>query len=139
MDGLTLEMLGDWPVYGPAGGGSLPGVVILHGAEGPMAGWSHRFAAILAAQGMLALPFGYGEGTIFGAGSIRGVDLSGVARAGAALAAHPRCTGRVGLLGWSRGGEAAMHLAELTEAGAPTAASRPSIPRHGGRGCRRYL
>jgi dienelactone hydrolase len=128
MGGLTLEMLGDWPVYGPAVGAGLPGVVILHGAEGPMAGWSHRFAAILAAQGMLALPYGYGEGTIFGAGPIRGADLSGVARAGAALAAHARCNGRVGLLGWSRGGEAAMHLAELTEAGAPFAAIAAHTP-----------
>ncbi|MGI1663101.1 alpha/beta hydrolase family protein [Palleronia sp. KMU-117] len=128
MGGLTLEMLGDGPVYGPEGGGGLPALVILHGAEGPMAGWSHRFAAILAAQGMLALPVSYGEGTIFGAGPIREVDLRGVVAAGAALAGHPRCGGRVGLLGWSRGGEAAMHVAALGAEAAPFAAIAAHAP-----------
>lgn len=127
MGALTLEMLGEWPLYGPVAGEGLPGVVILHGAEGPMAGWSHRFAAILAAHGFLALCHSYGAGTIFGAGAIRDVDLSRAVGAGQALAAHPRC-GRVGLFGWSRGGEAAMHLAALSGAGAPFAAIAAHAP-----------
>ena len=112
--GLSLRQLGaHGPVYGPAGvGNGLPAVVILHGAEGPMAGWSHRFAAILAGHGMLALPHAYGAGDFFAAGAIRDVDLSRVVAAGEALAAEPRA-GRVGLLGWSRGGEAALLVASL--------------------------
>lgn len=110
--GLTLEMLDGLPVYGPATGDRLPGIVILHGSEGPMAGWGHRFAAILAAQGMLAVPYSYGTGDFWGAGPIAGVDLTGVASAGARLAAHPRCRG-AGLFGWSFGGGMALIVAAL--------------------------
>ena len=54
---LSLESLAPHgPVYGPAQGSRLAGVVVVHGGEGAGAGWSHRFAAILAAHGMLALP-----------------------------------------------------------------------------------
>jgi dipeptidyl aminopeptidase/acylaminoacyl peptidase len=112
--GLTLGLLGGgWPVYGPAAGAALPGVVILHGGEGPGAGWSHRFAAILAAQGMLALPLSFGTGDVFGAGAIREVDLGIVPAAARSLAAHPRASGRVGLFGWSKGGEMALLVAAL--------------------------
>ncbi|MDO9525728.1 MAG: prolyl oligopeptidase family serine peptidase [Gemmobacter sp.] len=109
MAGLSLHQLADFgPVYGPRSVvGRVPGVVILHGSEGPMAGWAHRFAAILAAEGMLALPLGYGEGDFWAAGPIREVDLRRVAEAGRALAADPRCSG-VGLLGWSFGAGAAL-------------------------------
>ena len=112
--GLTLDTLdGHGPVYGPRGeGGGLPGVVILHGSEGPMAGWSHRFAAILAAHGFLALPLSYGEGDFWAAGPIREVPIAPVLDAVAALAGHPRCAG-AGLFGWSRGGELALLLASL--------------------------
>ena len=115
---LTLEQWGEaGPVYGPAPGErGLPGVVLVHGAEGPGAGWSHRFAAILAAHGFLALPVAFGEGDIFGAGPIAGVDLSAIPAAGRALAAHPRASGRVGLFGWSKGGEAALLVAALASA-----------------------
>jgi dipeptidyl aminopeptidase/acylaminoacyl peptidase len=142
--GLSLEMTGrGGAVYGPAAGGGLPGVVVLHGAEGPGAGWSHRFAAILAAHGLLALPLAYGEGDLFGAGRIEGVDLGEIPAAGRALAAHERCAGRVGLFGWSKGGEAAMLVAALAPApfacaaahAAPsqvTAAFDPSAFRSGG-------
>lgn len=111
---LTLETLnGDLPVYGPTGHAvGLPGVVIVHGAEGPGAGWSHRFAAILASHGVLAAPLAYGTGDIFGAGDIREVDLRLIPAAGHALAGHSRCGG-VGLFGWSRGGEAVCHVAAL--------------------------
>lgn len=109
---LSLETTAAGPLYAPASGTALPGVVILHGSEGPGAGWSHRFAAILAAHGMAALPLAYGAGDVWGAGDIREVDLAAVPAAGRTLAAHPRI-GAVGLFGWSRGGEAAMHVAAL--------------------------
>jgi pimeloyl-ACP methyl ester carboxylesterase len=116
---LTLEQWGEaGPVYGPVraergGAGGLPGVVLVHGAEGPGAGWSHRFAAILAAHGFLALPVACGAGDLFGAGPMADVDLGVIPGAGRALAAHPRASGRVGLFGWSKGGEAALLVASL--------------------------
>ena len=128
--GLSLRQLGaHGPVYGPAGvGNGLPAVVILHGAEGPMAGWSHRFAAIMAGHGMLALPVAFGDGDFWAAGAIREVDLTAVVAAGRALAAHPQA-GRVGLLGWSKGGEAALLVAVLTGAGGPfTAVAAHAAP-----------
>ena len=126
MTALTLELLGDHgPVYGPPDGADLPGVVILHGSEGPMAGWSHRFAAILAAHGLLALPWSYGEGDVWGAGSIRNVDIRGVEAAVDALRAHPRCR-TAGLFGWSKGGELALLVASLLE----TPARLPFVAAH---------
>lgn len=115
---LTLEMAGGLAVYGPAEGDQLPGVVIVHGSEGPAAGWSHRFAAILAAHGMLAAPWGYGTGDLWHAGPIADVDLRGLVAAGRSLAAHPRCRG-VGLFGWSFGGGLGLATAALQGAGGP--------------------
>jgi len=127
MAGLTLEPMGPHAVYGPAGGATgLPAVVLLHGGEGPMAGWSHRFAAILAGHGFLALPLAYGTGDFFAAGPIREVDLAAVPAAGRALAAHPRA-GRTGLFGWSKGGEAALLAASLDPA-SPFAAVAAHAP-----------
>lgn len=126
--GLTLEQGPAGPVYGPGAGAGLPGVVILHGSEGPWSGWSHRFAAILAAHGMLALPHGYGKGDVWGAGPIRDVDLGAVPAAGRALAAHPRASGRVGLLGWSKGGEMALLVASLMRAEGPFACVAAHAP-----------
>jgi dienelactone hydrolase len=125
---LTLEQGPAGPVYGPGAGAGLPGVVILQGSEGPWSGWSHRFAAILAAHGLLALPHGYGEGDVWGAGPIREVDLAAVPAAGRALAAHPRCSGRVGLLGWSKGGEMALLVASLMGAEGPFACVAAHAP-----------
>ncbi len=124
---LSLGMLGDHPIYGPAEGSELPGVVILHGSEGPWGGWSHRFAAILAAHGYLAVPHGYGEGDVWNAGNIHEVDLTRVLRTGRDLAAHPRCRS-VGLFGWSRGGEATMHIAVLAGPDTPFAAYAAHAP-----------
>ncbi|MDU8942304.1 alpha/beta hydrolase family protein [Ovoidimarina sediminis] len=113
--GLSLEMLDPHgAVYGPEAGGDQAGVVILHGSEGPFAGWAHRFAAILAAQGVLALPWAYGEGDYWGAGPIREVEIKGALDAVEALGAHPRCRG-AGLFGWSKGGELALLIASLVE------------------------
>ena len=127
--GLSLQQFGPHgALYGPAGGAGLPAVVVLHGAEGPMAGWSHRFAAILAAHGYLALAAGYGEGDFFGAGPIRAVPLPPLLEAGRALAGPPRASGRVGLLGWSKGGEAALILGALMGPGAPFACIAAHAP-----------
>jgi hypothetical protein len=49
---LSLETRGGaGPGCGPGTGTGLPGVVVVHGPEGRGAGWSRRFAAILAAHG----------------------------------------------------------------------------------------
>ncbi|MGY6536138.1 MAG: alpha/beta hydrolase family protein [Pararhodobacter sp.] len=134
MPGLSLQQLGTHgALYGPREQGStaaagLPGVVLLHGAEGPMAGWSHRFAAILAAHGYLALAAEYGSGDLFGAGPIRDVPLPPVLDAGRALAAHPQASGRVGLFGWSKGGEAALILAALMGGAGPFACVAAHAP-----------
>jgi dipeptidyl aminopeptidase/acylaminoacyl peptidase len=127
--GLSLQQFGPHgALYGPAAGDALPGVVILHGAEGPMAGWSHRFAAILAAHGHLALAAEYGAGDIFGAGPIRNVPLPPILEAGRALAANPRASGRVGLLGWSKGAEAALILGALMDRDGPFACIAAHAP-----------
>ena len=111
---LSLEQFGaHGALYGPASGDGLPAVLLLHGAEGPMAGWSHRFGAILAAHGFLALAAEYGAGDLFGAGPIRDVPLPPLLETAQALAGHPRASGRVGLFGWSKGGEAALILGAL--------------------------
>ncbi|MEM9474641.1 MAG: prolyl oligopeptidase family serine peptidase [Pseudomonadota bacterium] len=116
--GLTLETTAAGPIYGPGDDrDALVGVVIVHGSEGPMAGWAHRFAAILAAHGMLALPIGYGDGDFWRAGPIRDVDLAVIPRALQTLRADPRCA-RVGVFGWSRGGEMVLLAASLLGAGA---------------------
>lgn len=130
MNGLSLEDAGGGvAIYGPGGRGAdgLPGVVILHGSEGPGSGWSHRFAAILAAHGFLALPHAYGAGDVWGAGPIREVPLAGVLEAGRRLGAHPRAR-RVGLLGWSKGGEMALLVAALCEEAHPFACVAAHAP-----------
>ncbi len=48
--------------YGPPGEGPFPGVMVLHGSEGAWSGYSYLNAAILAAHGFLAFPFGYSIG-----------------------------------------------------------------------------
>lgn len=77
---------------------------------------------------MLALPHGYGEGDVWRAGAIRDVDLGAVPAAGRALAAHPRCSGHVGLLGWSKGGEMALLVASLMGAAGPFACVAAHAP-----------
>ncbi|MEO0991512.1 MAG: prolyl oligopeptidase family serine peptidase [Pseudomonadota bacterium] len=106
---IQLQLLGDHALYGPAAAPG-PGVLVLHGAEGPMAGWAHRFAVILAAQGFRALPFSYGEGSFFGAGPIREVDLGRTEAVLIDFADHPEVT-RTGVFGWSKGAEHALLLA----------------------------
>ncbi len=113
MTGPWIETLaGVGPVYGPQEGDGLAGIVILHGSEGPMAGWGHRFAVILAMHGMLALPVSYGEGDYWGVAGICDVDIGFVEAAVQVLGAHPRCR-KAGVFGWSRGGELALLAASL--------------------------
>lgn len=113
MTGPRIETVkGHGPVYGPQEGEGLPGVVILHGSEGPMAGWNHRFATILAMHGVLALPISYGTGDYFGVERIGDVDAALVPDAVDALGAHPRCKG-AGLFGWSMGGSLALLVASI--------------------------
>ncbi|MCC6008896.1 MAG: prolyl oligopeptidase family serine peptidase [Rhodobacteraceae bacterium] len=128
MGGLTLEPFGEaGALYGPETGTDIPAIVILHGSEGAGSGWAHRFAAILAAHGMLALPLPYGEGDVWGAGPIRDVSLRAVPAAGRALASHSRA-GRVGLLGWSKGGEMALLAAALSGKDTPFACVAAHAP-----------
>ncbi|MBF9032080.1 prolyl oligopeptidase family serine peptidase [Rhodobacterales bacterium HKCCE3408] len=112
------DVEGIGPLYGPEADGPGPAVAILHGSEGPGAGWSHRFAAILAAHGMRALPLAYGTGDVWGAGEIREVDIAALVEQGARLRGHPSIT-TLDLFGWSRGGELAMHMAAVAGAELP--------------------
>lgn len=89
-----------------------PGILVLHGGEGSMSGWAHRFAAILAAHGYAALAYPYAPGgSVFQAGPIRDVPLENTVAALAALRAHPACNGSVGIFGWSKGGEHTLLIA----------------------------
>lgn len=100
--------------YAPPGDGPFPTVMLLHGSEGAYAGWSHMTATTFAAHGFLALPFGYSrDGNAWNAGSILDIPLDRTAEALVALRGSPRCNGRVGLYGVSRGGEHALLVTAL--------------------------
>jgi len=100
--------------YGPAGDGPHPAVLVLHGSEGGLSGWSHRTAAILAASGFLAYPHSYSVGgNAWNAGAIENVELTRTVEALAALRAFPYCNGKVALYGVSRGAEHALLVASL--------------------------
>lgn len=115
---LMLEVTEGLPIYAPTTGEALPAVLILHGSEGPAAGWGHRFCAILAAQGVIAAPFSYGTGDLWAAGAIRDIDLRQVVAAGRVLAEHPRARATT-LFGWSFGGGMALTIAALQGADGP--------------------
>jgi dipeptidyl aminopeptidase/acylaminoacyl peptidase len=100
--------------YGPPGDGPFPAILLLHGSEGKWSGWTENQAAILAAHGFLAIPFGYSNGgNYWNAGDIKDVPLDRTAEALAALRAHELSGSRIGLYGASRGGEHALLLAAL--------------------------
>jgi dienelactone hydrolase len=91
----------------PVGSGPAPGVLLLGGSEG---GAHERDARLLAAEGFTVLALAYfgGPGLPDGLVDIpveyfsRGLDL---------LAAQPDTEGRLGVVGGSRGGEAALLVA----------------------------
>ena len=107
-----------WPNWGwgysPPGDGPFPAILLLHGSDGKWSGWSHRTAAILAAHGFLAMPFGYSNGgNSWNAGDIIDVPLDRTAEALVALRTNPLSGNRIGLYGVSRGAEHALLLASL--------------------------
>jgi len=119
--------------YSPPGDGPFPAIVLLHGSEGRWAGWSQRTAAIFAAHGFLAAPFGYSVGgNAWNAGDIVNVPLDKTADALATLRANSLSTGKIGLYGASRGAEHALLLASLMAkdgaAGLPDALAVHSPP-----------
>ncbi|OZG72167.1 thioesterase [Hahella sp. CCB-MM4] len=100
--------------YGPAGEGPFPAVLLLHGSEGGLSGWSHRNAVILAAHGYIAYPHAYSRGgNAWNAGAIQDVPLDRTVEALAALRNFEFCSGKVGLYGISRGGEHALLVTSL--------------------------
>lgn len=112
---IVRRLLPDFgTTYGPAGDGRWPAVLLLHGSEGGMSGWSHRNAVFLAAHGFLAFPLPYSSGgNTWNAGSIENVELTRTATAVAALRGFANCDGRVALFGVSRGGEHALLVSSL--------------------------
>ncbi len=100
--------------YGPAGEGPFPAVLILHGSEGGLSGWSHRTATLFAAHGFLAYPHAYSVGgNAWNAGAIENVPLDRTVAALHALRRFSACNGKVGLYGVSRGGEQALLVTAL--------------------------
>jgi pimeloyl-ACP methyl ester carboxylesterase len=104
--------------YGPAGDSRCPAVLLLHGSEGGLSGWSHRNAVMLAAHGFLAFPFPYSVGgNPWNAGSIENVELMNTVLALRGLRRFEACNGRVALFGVSRGAEHALLVAALMSRG----------------------
>lgn len=112
---IVRRLLPDFgTTYGPAGDGRFPAVMLLHGSEGGLSGWSHRNAVLLAAHGFLAFPMPYSiGGNAWNAGSIENVELMNSVRAMSALRSFEHCNGLVGLFGISRGGEHALLVTSL--------------------------
>jgi hypothetical protein len=100
-------------LYLPAGEGPHPGVLVLGGSGGGI-GWQEDTAAVLAEHGFAALAlahFGM-EGLPDG---LELIPLEYFAKALAALAAEPAVdAARLGVVGVSKGGEAALLLASRT-------------------------
>jgi dipeptidyl aminopeptidase/acylaminoacyl peptidase len=100
--------------HSPPGDGPFPAILLLHGSGGRWSGWSYRTAAILAAHGFLAIPFGYSNGgNDWNAGNIIDVPLDRTVEALAALRASGLSGNRIGLYGVSRGAEHALLLTSL--------------------------
>jgi dipeptidyl aminopeptidase/acylaminoacyl peptidase len=119
--------------YSPPGDGPFPAILLLHGSNGKWSGWTYRTAAILAAHGFLAIPFGYSNGgNSWNAGNIIDVPLDRTAEALGALRASSFSGDKIGLYGVSRGAEHALLLASLMVrdgvAGLPDAIAVHSAP-----------
>jgi dienelactone hydrolase len=112
---LQCEVEGLGHLYAPAGEGPWPAILLLHGSEGALGWLCHREAALFAAHGYLALPFGYSAAdTFWSGGDVWEAELDQTEAALAALRDHRLCNGKVGVYGWSRGGEHALLIAALT-------------------------
>lgn len=131
---IVRRLVPEWgTTYGPSGKGPFPAVMVLHGSEGALSGWSHRNAVLLAAHGFLAFPFGYSKGgNAWNAGSIEEVSLDRSVAALTALRAFPYAGGKLGVYGVSRGAEHALLLTALMRRdgvdGVPDAVAAHSAP-----------
>jgi dipeptidyl aminopeptidase/acylaminoacyl peptidase len=112
---IVRRLIPEWgTTYGPPGDGPFPAIMVLHGSEGAWSGWSHRNAAIFAAHGFVAFPFGYAKnGNVWNAGNIVDVPLDRTAEALAAMRASNFIGPKIGIYGVSRGAEHALLLASL--------------------------
>ena len=112
---VIRRLLPDWgTTYGPSRAGPYPSVLLLHGSEGGLSGWTHRTAAILASNGFLCYPHSYSKGgNAWNAGHIEDVEISQTAEAMSALRSFEASNGKVALYGVSRGAEHALLLATL--------------------------
>ena len=122
-------------LYAPAGEGRHPALLLLHGSEGALGWLGHRDAAIFAGHGYLALPLGYSVGgNPWIGGDIWKTPLEKTEQALAALRAHPRCNGALGVYGWSRGAEHALLatalMAEANSLHLPDAVAAHAPPDH---------
>ncbi|MBV9248115.1 MAG: prolyl oligopeptidase family serine peptidase [Acetobacteraceae bacterium] len=101
-------------LYVPQGRGRAPGLLILHGSEGGMAGWTHVVALWFASLGFVTWPLSYSKGgNPWHAGDIVDVDLDRTEEALRTLRSHETVSGAVGLMGGSRGAEHALLLVSL--------------------------
>ena len=112
---VITRSLGEWgTLYSPPGDGPFPAILVLHGSEGGLAGWSHRNAAVFAASGFAALPIIYSSSSSYWhAGDIVDVPLDRTVEAMAELRNSKLTTGTVGIYGVSRGAEHALLVASL--------------------------
>lgn len=101
-------------LYVPKGRDKAPGILVLHGSDGGSSGWNHWHALALAARGFVTYAFSYSRGgNGWHAGDIHDVDLEATADAMDWLRSHQTVSDKVGLFGYSRGGEHALLLASL--------------------------
>ncbi len=119
-DGLEGQRL-----YLPQGKGPHPCILILHGSEGGLAGWSHVGAMFLVMHGFAVLPWNYSKGGSYvRSGDILDVDLDDTEAALTWLRDNNvvACA-KVGLYGGSRGAEHALLLTSLL-----AAENSPQVP-----------
>lgn len=106
--------LQDLVLYVPKAAGKRPAVLLLHGSEGGFSVGTHVQAMALAQAGFVTLAWSYSKGgTAWRAGDIHDVDLDQTEAALGWLRSHEAVSGRVGLLGSSRGAEHALLLTSL--------------------------